>query len=744
MRARYLLWALLISGCRCAEDKDEVIDCESCVADGEECDVSYNCQADSICNIELEGEFFDPNQPLNICRQVDCDSDEECDFPKICALSGHCMLPACQSDVECTNARCLDGNCVTPPQPTDRMRCEIVTLHQALLPGASVVLEAVVVDEAHRVYAGLELTWSSSDPAVAEVSQNMLLAVAPGRATISAKLAAAPQVECAGPTVTVFEQVSAGTVRVVARDERTGAPVRDAAVTLQTATTVLTASTGADGEALFATNENVYWVTALKDGWRSLTVFEPGVFDLYLPMQRAHDVTLAGGIRGSTYSPSSFTRGDIGAVLVSSARPLNLFEHRALPIVDIVPTLLNAPEIGLDNNLAPLGGNLAIKFGDNVFTEDETRCRGDVPAAEHLGCYLTRVPEGRSAVSVMGGGFQLSQIADVAGTGFSSEEEGSFTAKDRARLMLLLHPLTQSMSFGARPYLEIEAFPRLPDRENVDCTDPMQLHDCTADYDQYQQIDTSATVEPNIMTVVSVPHLPELPDRRCAGLMTVSRYAVLPARGLVLTGLATVQDIEERDPPDCEVAGQREPFGRFSEDLIQGQVGLRSAPLHSGMEGSRQVTIIAAVDIEPGETRSLDLNLMIDHTQQLGTTLDLSSNIFLEYPTGLVRREDGTFEIVNKGGPRSTGMRLALESARGSWTIYVPGTDGQMILPNIALPREVLAETELGALQAFAADHSYTSMWSLGSDTRADRLLENVSAIATSQCSTSSPCWLTE
>jgi hypothetical protein len=63
-------------------------------------------------------------------------------------------------------------------------------------------------------------------------------------------------------------------------------------------------------------------------------------------------------------------------------------------------------------------------------------------------------------------------------------------------------------------------------------------------------------------------------------------------------------------------------------------------------------------------------------------------------------------------------------------------------LPDVAVPRAVLADAQIGALQAFELDSAYSDLWSLGSSARVDRTIEHLRAIATTECSATAPCLL--
>jgi hypothetical protein len=268
----------------------------------------------------------------------------------------------------------------------------------------------------------------------------------------------------------------------------------------------------------------------------------------------------------------------------------------------------------------------------------------------------------------------------------------------------------------------------------VDCADPAQAVGCRADFDRYQRIDPELVIAPSLHAVIEAPILPSLPERRCAGAMVVSSYAILPGRGLMLLGLATAKG----SSPSCIVEGSAQPFGDESNPVGRGQIALSAAPLHSGLEGSKRVLIAAAVDVGEGETRSLDLNLLIEPLDHLGPSHDLSTRSFLPYPQATLDRDAATL-LFTQPSP-SSGTRLAIESADGGWIIYAPPGRTSWSLPDVDTPRAVLLGAQIGTLQSFELDSAYTDLWSLGSSERIDRSIEHLRAVATTECSRTAPC----
>ncbi|MCB9651605.1 MAG: hypothetical protein H6730_34165 [Deltaproteobacteria bacterium] len=471
-----------------------------------------------------------------------------------------------------------------------------------------------------------------------------------------------------------------------------------------------------------------------RAGFSTVTVLRPGGDDLRIPVPRRPDPTRAAGIRGGV-DMSKLPSSDVQAAVVYSARPLDLFEYRAFPNVDLVRTKIDAEQLDLHRE-GDLPGNLVFGLGEEEFTRDSTRCADDEPG---LGCFVTRAPAGLTAAWVTGGEYTLSQISD-ARDGYATETPDRYTPADRARLIQFLSPFLASGWYGARAYLDLDDAPKVPAPPgDADCADPSVARTarCRGDFDSVHLI-FSELPRASITTAVKVPELPPLPGGGCAGTMIVSAYAALTGRGFVLMGIGSADDSSDRTRVDCVVEGARRPFGALSKPLDDGFVALTSAPPHSGLEGADKLLVLATLDVEPGGTRPLDLNLLFVPFERLDSELDLSSRRFLEPAAATVSSSTG---IVTSTPPTgATGVRLTATNADGTWIVYAPASMSRIDLPDRPAARAVLADPTFAMLQAFELNDEYASLWNARQPVGFDP--EQMRALVTTQCGPDGPCTL--
>ena len=243
-------------------------DCIGCVADGDCCVFSINCQPGRICN-QPDAELYDPNLDEDICIRVTCEVDGDCDAGKVCGRDKLCRAPICQTDGDCSGAeKCLNGTCQTAPTGDEVASCAVSNRDGAVNEGGTVTLHAVSKNAAGETIGGVDYDWISSAPTVVSVSGEVATGeTVTGTATITAQVSNT-NITCAGGAVlSNFAAVPANTVRVVVVEDGVGRPVSAASVTVFADGTASTATTAADGSASFSVAaSDVQSVTVEKDG----------------------------------------------------------------------------------------------------------------------------------------------------------------------------------------------------------------------------------------------------------------------------------------------------------------------------------------------------------------------------------------------------------------------------------------------------------------------------------------------
>lgn len=725
-RNHYALLCVFAVGCQCGDGATEALydpDCSGCRGEGESCTFPINCRGGTVCNNERY-EYYDAEQPVDICVTYGCRTDDDCILDRVCTLENLCRAPVCQTDLDCDGAACVGGVCGDTPNASAAVRCVIVSPHPTLAVGDSATLEAIALDADGRVLPRAAFDWSSAATTVATVDGAIVTGVGAGAAPISASVRDAPNVRCSGRVAQVFAPIAptGERARVVVVDAADGAPIEDAEVTLLADTSQVLRTDGR-GHVVTASTATITAVTVTKPGWRSVSILEPGTNDLFVTLPRAPDITRAGGIRGGIDVSANPTIGDLDALVVYHARSPDLFEYRALPAVDIVPTHINLEGLDFDETL-PLPGNMVLSFGSREFTRDERRCVGTSP--EGLGCFATRAPVGMGAAWVMGGRYKLSTITILQDQlrGFEPEP---YDAAARAELIRAFVGLTTGGWFGALPFVEVDDAPRVPIGEGADCSDPAQAIRCRGDFNTYTSSKIALDQRAGLQSVIRAPSQPARPDGGCDDTLVVSLYSALTGRGLVLTGFGSAEDLDD----NCIVDGTPYAFSLWSDPIPNGTLPLTTTPQHSGLEGSEQLAVLVAVD-RGDDAAPLDLALVAAPVDRVDGAMDLSGQPFLAYPEATIDRARGTATVVDGEG---TGLRFTFDGVDGGWIVFAPRDVGAVMLPDSDVVREAAVVT----VQAFAGGE-YAQTWALASPTRYGRT--QPVAVTTTQCGEDRPCTL--
>ncbi len=722
--------------------------CDSCVPDGECCEVSANCAPGRICNRPVS-EFFDETQPLTVCIQVTCDSTADCEDGEVCGRDKQCRVPICQVNGECTGGQiCIDGACQAAPTSAQVASCAVVTPDVTLSTGGTASLTAVASDVNGAPLIGISFDWTSSDANVVSVSGRVATAEAAGG---TARITASPAgsaVACEGDVaITNVSSVSAGSTRVVVAQDGVGVPVGDASVTVTTAAGAQTAMTAANGAVTFQLLPGeVTSVTVEKEGFKLFTVIEPGVDDVFIPLPATVTTTSAGGFRGSL-DLSQVSAGEVKFAFVGPGIPTNVLDFGGEELLgDIFPTEIEVPlpDLTIDEPV-PLSGGVILALGTDdstQFTEVPERCIGATPGIESLGCYVTRAPPGLTAGWAIGGQIPLLELTPLVAELTPILTGADISEVPLAEILPDILPFLTRFNHGLEARLNIESFPKVrADGSNGSCADPtIPNFDevCIADFSQYQPQDLTLTQGFDILASVGVPSLPVATSGNCSSGAIMAIGANLEGRGLIPLGVSAGL---AKGPTDCQVAGVAAPFGttldRVSEDIPDGRMPLSMATPHSGLEGSQLLVVLIALDIDgliASSGAGFQVAAIINRVDRIDTDQTNVTGTFLPYPEGTVNKATAQVNFTSSL-VGTTVTRAEISRGDQSWLVYAPAAAnidlsgiqaGQSIISNATGAVILTVDMQDGV--------SYSDVWRVASGRTLDRLFDNVDGFVVSDC----------
>ena len=695
-------------------DKDKFDEeCRSCRTEGQTCVYSINCAPGSICNDEAD-PLYVSDAESGICIKVICATDSDCDEPKRCNPEKICEAPICQTDSDCSAGNyCSGGECLSRPDASQAKSCDVIAGSSAIREGQTVSLNATAKNANGAVLGAIEFKWTSDMADAVSVAGNVATGgSATGTAKVTAVISGNESVACSGEvSVTNFAALATGEARVIAASAANGTPLDGANVWLATTSTTVQGMTAADGSVTFSgVSGDISHVTIQKAGWQSVSVIAPGTNDVYLLASHKPDRTKAGGFRGSI-DLSSTKRADIKLGIAGPALPANVLDLELESLLgDSIETVINAPDLGLNNEKVDLPGGIMLALGTQTFTDDHAssnlRCQGDAPASGELGCYVSRSPAGPSAAWVLGGQLKLSAISSIAGQLSGVLGGGSSDELPVGELITAILPLFRQMSHGVNAGLNITEHPKVNSANGSgDCTDSsLASYDanCRGDFAKYDKIALAANQRLRLLSAVAIPKLPKLPNGAYAAGALVISGATIPGRGLLPLGLTAGIDVEKDEVADGFVLGASDPFGANSEDLNDGEVALAMAPLHSGIE-SAQLSLIS-IALDPNAIASsggTQLSTIINRVERVKEKQAITGE-FLTFPTGTF---DTSSPVTYKPTAAVTGaqsMRIVVtNSATGDeWLVYAKQGTDDVVLPGVsAVSSEVISGTPEVLLQ---------------------------------------------
>lgn len=714
--------------------------CESCVSDGNCCDVSFNCAAGSICNSSDE-ELYDATKTEKTCIRVVCNSDTDCEGTKTCSLEKICNSPVCQVDNDCSpGTRCISGACTAAPSVDNAATCEIATRSGSIRQGATLQLVAVAKNANGAVLPTIPFDWTSSVPGIVSIEAGVATGgTMQGRAQVTAAVTGKPAVTCTGLELTNFPNVPATDLRIVLVEDDTGQPIQGANVTAQAGANTLNAVSDGNGSAVIAMSGAPDSITVIKAGYQYVSVLKPETNDIMLPIPRVPDETKAGGFRGSV-DISATKSADIKLGIAGPSLPANLLDFGLEALIgDPVKTVINAPELSLNNQEVDLPGGVMLGLGPKIFTDDMggLRCSGDSPGANELGCYVARAPAGKGAAWVLAGQLRLSEVTPIATQLSGALGGGSGDDLPIGDILTAVLPLLRSLNHGINASVETTEFPKVAVEAGTDCTNPANAGDtdkCRGDFSKYQKISLSASQKLGVLSRVTVPDQPDLKagSPACAGASVLVSAAILPGRGVLPLGLSAGVDVLDKESPDCKIGGVKKPFGDNSEDLRDGQMPLTMAPAHSGIEGSKIALLVLALD-PSALSGALQLNAVVSRVDSVGAEQNLGSLSYLPYPQGSYSKAAKTFTYTQQA-TGATAARFEIQNGDTTWLVYAPVGQASVTLPTTAETDAVLNGADSAYVQAVKIDGAYRDMFQFGSGKTLDNLINNISSFVVQQC----------
>jgi hypothetical protein len=476
----FLCFGALCEGGLC-RDPQCALD-EDCAGEGTlfcnqgRCESFVPCAADPDC---FSADFR--CNALGRCEErATCRLDDECGLEGVC-LRGYCRpTSSCLADAAACSAgqECLAGRCVAAPSCRQNADCGALEVclrgecwAESLAAPASLVVQTshglchssgegacrLVLFPGEGAHLGVgafddddapvSAAWALElDGGVTAVALHraaaLLLAAAPGAAsssTATLTLRHEAVVLHEALAITVLPAAAAPGLRVLVIDEASGAPLQGALV----AAGGETASTDADGLALFAALAEPLWISARHEG-RGLAVEGlAGEGDLRLPLPSLPTAeTGVAGFSARVVSSGSET-GPVGTGLV-------------------LPSLRRLSEASLGALFGPsYAGSLAVPFLGDVTLA--------LPAAATL---EATVPFGGGNQEVRGRAFTTTAAGRRGLSAFERRSEiGELFAlfgADPTELALDLAATAEGMRAQLEPAGILEALPHVPDENDID------------------------------------------------------------------------------------------------------------------------------------------------------------------------------------------------------------------------------------------------------------------------------------
>ncbi len=548
---------------------------------------------------------------------------------------GKCIGSLCSDDSQCSTdgtSVCRSGNCVTPPDVATVTKCEVVPSFAVLAAGAKQTFHVSAWAGTEPVVITAGATWTATAGAGTVVGSGNKAELTAG----SASFAAADAVTATFGTVTCKAQAivitapAAGNT-VVAIDELSGRPIEGAAVAVTDSAGALqgaVATTTADGHADVTIAANQTVTVFHKDySYLSIVNVAPAT-KLIAAVVRRNQVDKFGGFKGGiTNLPTDNT---IKAAIAGMSVAGN--------ITNLNITQLLGPSVSTDITLSdtikvedvPLPSGIFLYF-NKVLTGHGTPPDGKVVGLGLAGTCGDATNEkngacGTRSAWALTGAVELTKIVSLAGAvtggGFDLSQIGSLLGSVVPLLKNFKSSLVRDVQFSLIDTTWTAGGDA--DFSNVDGAN------FTAQDIEFGQLPLGFAFP------VKLPQLPQF------GGQYIDAVAVLGGanavgRGVVPLGLGV--GVNTKEPKDAVI----DAIGTDGDDgyVAAGNVGVRMAPNHHGLEGSDYGLLVLGISAAAITDPSAGIGISaifprVDKLEFTKTAVDISANTFPSFPEGAV------------------------------------------------------------------------------------------------------------
>lgn len=563
--------------------------------DDDQCPALFRCSRSSStcvpdCNTNAEcspsGRAAKGGTALDFCPS---DTSCVCDFTE---AGGECKAKLCSADADCGSTLvCRSGKCEAAPTAAMVTRCAVIPDFAVLKAGSKMKFwvsawagnEPVVVKDGATWTAPMGSPLTTPTPGTGIASEfTASMTATTGGDGVAAVQAAFGGITCQAKAL-VIAAPAAGSGRVVVTDELSGRPVSGATVVVSDpATGAVTAqpapvTTDASGVGNYTFGAATsYTLSVFHPEYTYVTIarYQPAGADANLlnVVLRRNAVTKFGGFKGTFDgypTNANIKAGVAGMSLAGAVTNLNL-------------TQLLGPS-------APT----RIKLGTTIDTTV------DVPA----GAFLVFSETNKNTIAGLGlngtCGDEAKVRAGTCGTRSAWAFSGELTISDLSPLIGAFQGGTSNINIGGvlgqvQPLIRRLNSSIVRDVEfnlaNAKCAKGKTFPDCTEGYDYS---DLAGFTDKNIKWA-NVPlafgfalksaAMPKYRNKSADGALALSGVNV-PGRGVIPLGIGAAVNVMPQD----DVLDKQEALP------AAGLLGVRSAPSHSGTEGSEYGIIVAAL-----------------------------------------------------------------------------------------------------------------------------------------------------
>lgn len=634
-----------------------------------------NCPENAACsgNLDCVAGLTCSN---NKCTKASvCTADSACPMVNaaLCStagscvcLDGTCQLRGCSSNALCQAGQiCIAGKCEARPASTG-LKCVILTPSSVVRQGQTLTLTATATNANGANIAGQSFTFTSSNTAAATVDGSGVVTggTTTGVSNVTCTVTGGDTTASAPVAIQNYANPAAGSVRVIAVDERTGLPIQNAQVVVMQGLSILggvAQATAADGSATFVGTGAVD-VHVFKGGYTYVSIMGINKTDVLVPLNPTPDQTRAGGFKG-TFDLSQVTNRtdtvEFGLAGASLAGPFIDLDFNKL----IGESIKRRVKIGSIYDSGPEGvglpSGLYLKLG-------EQSIKGD---------YQALADSGKRHAWGLGGKVPFDKLIQIltpilgGGGGLDNLPLGQIIAS--------ILPFFDKFRHFIKTDLNVVETARVPD--TMDINGNMSTTDLVPDFNNataFPTVNAVVSQSLSLSTAVTIPTLPRYDNKFLEAAIVLSGANVV-GRGLVPLGLSAGVDApKQNEAPDGMIDVDANTAGN------QNTMNFRMAPLHSGVEGSKYFVAVLALSLNFDNLDGAAVSGIIAQPTEIGTTTTLSGG-FLGFPEGAsFNLQNRTFTL-GTAVNNATFYRADFKAADGDWVVYfkAPASGAAFTLP---------------------------------------------------------------